>query len=398
MLIFQNPGLIDVIAATTLGISVKEGESPIGRFGTGVKFSIAAVLRGGGSVVIWRGLEAFRFASERVESRGEDFEVVTMNGQRLGFTTQLGRDWLPWMAFREMASNCRDEGGRYWLFSEDGQMQVGALPTPDLTTIVVEGLDEVWPDRGTILLEGEPLWENEHGRAFEGINEFAFYRGVRIFKLPRPSQFTYDVAGTLELTEDRTAKNFWQLEMRVEKLLGGCTDPKLLRRALTAGNMFWEHHMDVPAYGQPSPEFRAAARELTLGAETVATLPPKVVESARQSAAEDLQPGDSIRLDVPRQQMLERATSMLIAAGFDVDSFPVIVADTLGAGIHGLAVDGKILLSPLAFDKGTRELAATLLEEFAHLRSGHGDCTRPFQNWLFDQLLIRVERAAGAPF
>jgi hypothetical protein len=394
MLVFQNPGLIEIAAVTTMGISVKEGDSPIGRFGTGVKFSIAAILRGGGSIVIWRGLEAFHFATEREEVRGQSFEFVTMNGQRLGFTTQLGRDWLPWMAFRELASNCRDEGGRYW--HEAGNETVN--PADDQTTIVVLGLDPVWPDRGTILLEGEPLWENEHGRAFEGISEFAFYRGVRIYKLPRPSLFTYDVAGHLDLTEDRTAASFWTLEFRVEKLLGACTDPALIRRALTAGDQFWEHHMDVPSFGSPGEEFRAAARELTLGTETISSLPPKVVEAARQTAAQDLQPGDSIRLDAPRHAMLERATSMLIAAGFDVDSFPIIVAESLGAGIHGLACDGKILLAAAAFDKGTRELAATLLEEFAHLRSGHTDCTRPFQNWLFDQLLIRVERAAGQPF
>lgn len=395
MLIFQNPGLIEMAAVTTLGISVKEGDTPIGRFGTGVKFAIATVLREGGAITIWSGMQSFHFTTEREAVRGTEFEFVVMNGQRLGFTTMMGRDWLPWMAFRELASNCKDEAGRYWLTVADETVH----PLADHTTIVVHGMDQVWAERGTVLLEGAPLWENEHGQAFDGPSEFAFYRGVRIYKLPRPSRFTYNVTGhTLALTEDRTAANFWELEMAVEKIVGGCTDPKLLRLALTAGEHCWEHAMDIDAYGRPSPEFRAAARELALGTETVATMNPNAMQKARASAVADMTPGDAIRLDEVRQAMLVRALAMLTAAGFDIEAFPVIVTDTLGAGIMGLAQGGRIFLSLLPFEKGTREVAATLLEEFAHLRSGAADCTRTFQNWLFDQLLIRVERTAGQPF
>ena len=60
--------------------------------------------------------------------------------------------------------------------------------------------------------------------------------------------------------------------------------------------------------------------------------------------------------------------------------------------------EGRIFLSLLPFQKGTREVAATLLEEYAHLKSGASDCTRAFQNWLFDQLLVQAERIGGEPF
>lgn len=397
MLIFQNPGLIEIEAVTTLGVSVKDGESPIGRFGTGFKFAISTILRAGGSVVVWRGLEAFRFASETQEVRGRSFDFVTMNGQRLGFTTQLGRDWQKWMAFRELASNCRDEAGRYWLDESTGLP--GVKLGEDQTTIVVNGLDEIWPERGTILLEGEALWTSESGQAFAGSSDFAFYRGVRIFNLPRPSTFTYNVDGpVLELTEDRTAKNFWQLELAVEKIVGACPDPQQARQLLTGGERTWEHHMDIHNYGAPKEVFRAAARELALGSEAMPTMNPQAMRAARASAIQDMTPGDAIRLDEVKQAMLTRALAMLTAGGLDVDAFPLIVTDTLGTGIAGLAQDGKIFLSLIPFEKGTREVAATLLEEFAHLRSGAADCTRPFQNWLIDQLLIRLERAAGAPF
>jgi len=45
MLIFSNPGLIDIDAVTTLGVSVKQPGS-FGRFGTGLKFAVAEVRSG----------------------------------------------------------------------------------------------------------------------------------------------------------------------------------------------------------------------------------------------------------------------------------------------------------------------------------------------------------------
>jgi hypothetical protein len=399
MIVFQNAGLIDIAAVTTMGVSVKEAGS-IGFFGTGLKFSIATILRLGGTVTVWRGMEPHVFTTERTTIRGEDFDLVSMNGTPLGFTTQLGRTWLPWMAFRELASNCRDEGGRYWLFADDGQMDASALPLDGHTTITVdcEAIADVWPDRHTIMLESDPLHVTEAVEVHEGVSRFVYYRGVRVFQAPRPLAFTYNIRERLELTEDRTAKNWWDVELKLERGIGAIEDHATLRRMLTCGELFQEHHMNVPQYGQPGPAFREMARQLVLGPATEPRVSPAVAEAARATAIADMEEGDSIQLEPARARMLERATAMLEEGGFNVSGFPVIVCETLGAGIHGLAKDGKIFLSLLPFQKGTRELAATLLEEFAHLKSGEGDCTRGFQNWLFDQLLIQAERAAGEPF
>lgn len=392
MIVFQNPGLIDMAAVTTLGVSVK-GESSIGRFGTGVKFSIATILRNGGAVTIWRGTEAFNFTTEKTEIRGEEFELVCMNGHALGFTTQLGVDWEKWMAFREMASNCRDENGRY--FNSDGK---DWEPLEGHTTVVVAGLDDVWCDRHTIMLESHPVLENEILEVHEGVTPYVFYRGVRIAQPGRALSHTYNIKEAVELTEDRTAKNWWQVEQKIERAIGRIEDRAMLRRILTCGESFAEHHMDIPAYGHPGPVFRDVARELAMGGETVKNANPKAVAMARASVVQDMQEGDSIELTSVQEKMLEKATAMLVAAGYNIVEFPVIVLDTLGPNICGLAKDGKIFLSLMPFQKGTREVAATLLEEYAHLKSGEGDASIGFQNWLFDQLLIQAEKASGEPF
>ena len=391
MIVFQNPGLIDMAAVTTLGVSVKDGDGAIGYFGTGLKFAIATILRNGGKVAIYSGAERHEFAMDRDTIRGQEFDFVTMDGSRLGFTTQLGRNWKPWMAFRELASNCKDEGGCYWSGDEYD------CPA-DHTTIAVTGIDDVWAERRTIMLEGKPIVANEHVEVREGISQYVFYRGVRIHTAPRPSAFTYNILGSLELTEDRTAKYGFSVEQKIERGIGAIDDRPMLRKMMTCGQDFWEHHLDVPAYGLPSAAFREVARELAMGSETVKSANPKAVAMARASAIQDLQEGDSIDLDLVQTRMIAKASDMLHKAGFRVKDFPIIVCDTLGPNICGMAKDGKIFLSLLPFQKGTREVAATLLEEYSHLKSGEGDATLGFQNWLFDQLLVQAERAAGEPF
>lgn len=393
MIIFQNPGLIDVAAITTMGVSVKDGDGAIGYFGTGLKFAIATILRNECTVTIHRGMDAFAFTAEPIEIRGETFDRICMNGEPLGFTTMLGRNWEPWMAFRELASNCRDEDGSYWRGDQ-------AVVMDDHTTIVVSGkaIMDVWADRTTIMLEGDPVYFNDHVEVRDGVSQFVYYRGVRIFKAPRPMSRTYNVLTDLELTEDRTAKNWYEVEIAIERGIGGMDDRHMLRQILTCGEVYCEHHMDVPSYGSPQETFREVAREIGMGSATESNANPKAVAFARASAIKDMTPGDSVALEPVQSMMLEKAKRMLEAGGFHVSEFPLIVCDTLGPNIHGMAKDGNIYLSLLPFAKGTREVAATLLEEFAHLKSGQADCTRGFQNWLFDQLLVRSERAAGEPF
>lgn len=395
MLIFNNPGLIDIDAAVTLGVSVKDSDSPIGYFGTGLKFAIATILRNGGKVTIYRGRDAYRFEAEPTEMRGETFDLVTMNGQRLGWTTQLGRNWQPWMAFRELASNALDEGGRYVQAKSAENLCHSHMD--GCTNILVEGLDEVWPERGSIILETKPLAENDHVEVHAGTNLYVFYRGVRIYKAPRPLLLTYNIKETINLTEDRTATSYWACETPIERGIGKLEDEQLLRKILTCGELFGEHHMNVPSYGAPAEAFREAARKLTFGGEGT-NLNPAAAGAARASAIDDMQPGDGMQLSELQQSKLERARSMLVGAGFDLEAFPIICCDTLGPGIHGLAKDGKIFLAAAAFEKGTRELAATLFEEFAHIKSGCSDETRAFQNWLIDQILTQTETSQGQPF
>ena len=51
------------------------------------------------------------------------------------------------------------------------------------------------------------------------MSSFLFYRGVRVMKLDKPSQLTYDIQRKIELTEDRTIKYPWEAWNVVTKAL-----------------------------------------------------------------------------------------------------------------------------------------------------------------------------------
>lgn len=402
MIVFTNPGIIDIDAAFTMGVNVKEGETPIGHFGTGLKFAIATILRLGGTICIWRGAdECVKLSSQTKSIRGKDFGIVTATFHypdgpgdpvMLGFTTQLGKGWEPWMAFRELACNALDEGGRY--YSAMGEV----LPTDDTTTIIVTGagIPEAYQQRDGVLAEGPPIYADERFEVRPGASPYIYYRGVRVAKLPNSTTHHYNLLNGIRLTEDRTAASIWEVGYELGRALSQCTDSKILERALTCGDNFFEHALNMPdSTEMHSAAFKAVAAELRENMSHGFTANPSAFRVAEEHRMANLGPEQGITLSAVDQEKLDRAIRVLKSAGYPVDEYPITVVPDLGAGMYGRAAEGRIFLSRIPFDKGTKEVASTLLEEWAHLHTGHKDMTRGLQTWLFDQVLCQMETALG---
>jgi hypothetical protein len=391
MIIFRNRGLIDLTAVRTLGVSVKE-EGAIGYFGTGLKFAIATILRGGGSVSIHRGKQEHRFATADKSVRGKEFQVVTMDGQELGFTTTLGRDWQPWMAFRELACNAIDEGGRYYA----ERNEVGEI-AEDETVIVIqsEEIEDAYYARSEILLETPAIYANDYIEIRPGRSQHLYYRGVRVHRFGYPTAHTYNLLRKVDLTEDRTLKYWWEADDHIMHGLAQCDRDDLLTTALTCGDGYHEHELAFSERHKPSPAFLRVAAGLRGRMDNIKDANPAAMKLARLLSLSDLGPSESVALHPLEQERFDRARSFLNAAGYDLDRYPITIVDDLGDGIHGLAKEGRIFMAKAAFQKGTKEVAATLFEEFVHLRTGYGDETRQLQTWLMDELLSHAEKNAG---
>lgn len=398
MIVFENLGEIDVRSISTFGVSVKEGDNPIGFFGTGLKYAIAVLLRTSHEVTIFSGLTEVRFALSKEQVRGQEFQFVTMQiddaqPYPIGFTTELGKQWELWMAYREIACNCKDEKGSGNYAHDAPRPESGA------TKIMVSGdaFESVFDQRHLYILADSPQQtigmteiRNRPGRDL-------FYRGVRVMQLPKAAKYTYNLNAKLALTEDRTVRNSWDIGSRIAQAVLQSTDDRFIREVVTATDDWFEGSLDFHGWGiSASPEFLS-----TVG-ESLADRMSKVNASAmrvwQEATKQTVAP---LEVGLTRVQLLSlnRALDFTTKIGFPIrDAYPIKIAESLGDGTLGLAKDGVIYIAEKVFHAGgTKMLASTLIEEFVHLRHGYGDMTRDLQNFLLDHLVSIGEELVGEP-
>jgi hypothetical protein len=396
--VFENPGEIDTAAIRTFGVSVKEGDNPIGFFGTGLKYALAILLRSGHSVTVQSGASKHKFALKDVTIRGQDFQIVTMDRQELGFTTQVGKTWELWMAYRELHCNCKDEGGTIFVADKPNQLP---KPAPGMTRVIVGGDDfrKEHNRRSSFLVVGEPWLKLENCEVHEGESRGVFYRGVLVHRFPRSevSRFTYNVTGHVDLTEDRTAKHPFMFPHMIASSILSADDEHFLNDVLALDNKYYEHHFDFidNAYGaKPADPFLKTVEKLTQHAAGRTSLSAQNVY--KKAKRLELSPAQTVLVGV-ESEILTKAVSFCRNLGFPVDEYPIVVTDALGPNILGMAENSRIYISRLAFMQGTKRVAGTMIEEFIHLRYKYEDETYSMQNFILDRLVSLGEQMQGVP-
>lgn len=385
---FTNDGLIDMRAVTTFGVSSKESATPIGYFGTGLKYAIAVFLRLGCEITIYRGLERFDFGVERQTIRVDDFDVVTMNGEARAYTTELGKNWEAWQAFRELWCNALDEpnGDVYPIASE---------PTEDTTTVVVTGVAavECYHTRDSILLMGSP-----HG-LYDGVevsmksSKHMYFRNVRVGELSKPAMFTWNVVGHgMTLTEDRTLKNpHYFGAVYVRDAITKCDDPYLVEQIIYAKSDTFEGSIDFTD-ADPGLVLKRLMEEARWARIDNKTL----VQMMRKHTQKEFKPRQ-VDVDENTRKILERALALL-ETGLNIRvEYKIVVTDELEDHILGLAKDNTIYITHRAVMMGTKTVAGTIYEEWIHLHHGLHDESRALQNFLVDAVVTAAEKVVGDP-
>lgn len=387
---FRNEGLIELAAVTTMGISVKEGDSAIGQFGTGLKYAIAIILRLGGCISIYRGKEQFVFDKITTQVRGEDFDIITMNGVELGFTTHYGFQWKMWMAFREIYSNMLDEKGE--VFLED-------LPelTDDSTIIEVSYSPEFmdcYRNRSDYFITTKPLHVNSFADIHPGASNHVYYRGIRAHELEKTSKFTYNIQTKMDLTEDRTIQHSHWLKDHAARSIFGIEDPSLLRKLIVNVDDSFESIFPYKMWiSETETNFIDFMKNLKKQSQL-----HNATKNARDAYFEMTKTNDKYSdwtLDEIEKDILEEALIICEALKFStIRNSEIVFKENLGTGVLGKAEEGIIYLSKAAFiDGGATKVAGTLIEEHAHITQGYSDCSRALQNWLVDQLAWAGVRA-----
>lgn len=260
-IVFKTKGLINLTSLTTFGINAKPTtKNPIGYFGTGLKYAIAILCRNPeDKVTLYRGKVAYTITSKKRSFRGRGFDFVTMESKHdsieLPFTTELGKGWEMWQAFRELESNTRDENGVTYATENPVKGEAGH------TKIVVENdeFTQSYVDRDSIFLDTEQLTIIKEGYpvdVFDQPSSYLYYRGMRVMKLKHPSTFTYNIQANCTLTEDRTLAYSWDADYWVRYLVMNNKDESFIKRILDETKSTYENSLDWATMEiEPTKEF-----------------------------------------------------------------------------------------------------------------------------------------------
>lgn len=382
---FMNNGDFDIRAMMTMGVSAKDNDEAIGYFGTGFKYAVAIVLRLGGTIKISTVSGVYEFKAKSEEIRGKKFGVVYVNDQPAGFTTRMGINWGPWMAFRELYCNAKDEGGDISDKINSGYETIIEVNCQDIYSAYTSQKD--------YFITGEPVFSTDQVDVYKGGKPFIYYRGVAVRNSIDNQMFSYNIKSAVELTEDRTAKHDFQLFWPIQRTWqNNCDDKAMLRKVLSDG----DHGEAAIGF---DPDWNASPAFLEVCGELMKT-DNGVCESARVVASKV----EAVRGDWPefertavQQKMLDKAISHLAKIDIQISMFPVKTVHGLGGGVMGRALDGVIYLSEIPFQMGAKQLASTLMEEWVHNKLGCADFDRKMQSWLFDKILSLSEDINGEP-
>lgn len=386
MISFENKGILDLDALRAFGVNVKGNDSAIGHFGTGLKYAIAITQRLGLNINLYLDGRHYTFHTREKVIRGKPFDFIIMNHpdgseEQLGFTTELGKDWEKWMAFRELYCNAKDEGGG-----------IGSSLSPGGNTIItVEGMDDIYYEFGKYFIDDEPVARTQNVDIHAGPTEFIFYRGIRVLKLKYPSRFKYNIKVKMPLTEDRTIATAFLISDEIAISIARCKNKQVVHDAVTASEQTFEGELDYPRYTKPSNEFMDVM--CPLRNDHSGRVNPDAIELYRRAANISLEDEKTIDADESQRRMIDKGLGILSAAGYEI-SEEIRVVETLGKDVLAGYKSGIIYISTEAFERGMLSILMALFEEHMH-NKGYKDYSRQYQNMLLQKLMVCLARQAG---
>jgi hypothetical protein len=374
---FGNPGLIDTRVWSTFGVSAKVGDNPIGQFGTGLKYAIAVLVREGRHISIKRGDEDFVFASEKAEIRGEEFNQIMCNGEPMPYTTHLGYKWELWQAYRELYSNCIDEGG---CIGDSGD------------TVISAEIGDV--DHHEVFLETSNrriVASSAYCDIYAGASPWIYNKGIRAGECRKPSLFTYNIK-IADLTEDRTFKYTYDVHKGISHTVLDSDSDDLLYPFIMQSKNNYEADIDF-SYAGNEPSQRILDIVSQYRRDDV-----YLQESIFSAAVKRLgaEPIKYFEPDDYQSSVITKAKDFCEKIGYPI-KYPIYVSDTLGANKLAIAdrKSNSIYLSDTVITQGSKQVAATLIEENLHLAKLLDDCTYGMQTYLFDQIVTMGEKLTG---
>jgi hypothetical protein len=381
---FWTPGKIDPVSWSVMGVNAKpDSDNPIGYFGTGLKMAISTLIRTGHEVHVVAEGEEYNFTTQKGEFRGKEFNFCYCNGDKLPFTTELGKNWVGWMAYRELVSNTMDEKGEFG--PEEGRLEGSTI------TVTGPEIHECWENHADYFCTTKPL---ETVESWDGNVEFhkgsgiIFYKGVRVGQA-KDSAYNYNILSDMELTEDRTIKDRSSAICKISRCAAKLTTPSIIRKLFTNKDGF-EQYLSFDYY----PLGDAVMTEITeiWNKDPHALLQCVVGRFKKQRPESGF---EEVEMNVMQKGMLARALDFLEQAGYPVTA-EIKLIENENQNIVAFVYKDIIHLTSRAFDKGLYDLVQTMMEEHFHTL-GYSDESRGFEKFLMDQLITQTNKHIQYP-
>lgn len=423
----ESKGIIDQNAFILLGASTKrEDGTKIGFFGSGLKYSIAFLLRKQIEFRVFAEYREIKFNTKPTAFREKSFDVICINEQETSMTTEMGIDWEPWFVLREIYCNALDEGeSAISTVNEDEVLPIEdktvfyILVTPEFRAILNDWKLYFSERRKDILHQ-----DKDGSRIFAGGDKLIVYRkGIRcLFGDNQKCLFNYDLQW-VEINESRTIKSEWSFKWDLCRRLQQMKNHNVIAQILNGVNDVWEKGL---GWDCSTDEYSEAWLEVINNKTLVPyenagfwdeylkkdpmdyiIIPGTLVKGLKTRFAEKVRVIGDVdgvsgtgefklipSLSKRQQSLLDDSVDFLKGAGYEVQ-YPIKVVDFTAKDLLGQAKDKTILLSVKLFEKGRRELVAGIIEEQEHLVTGFSDETRAFQNHFINKYISALEDKTG---
>ncbi len=356
MIIFKNPGVFDLSGAKTFGLTTKD-ETQRGRFGTGCKYAFAVICALGGEITILTDGKKHIISGAEETFREKTFTRVMLDDEPLAYTTELGRDWEPWMAFRELYANALDEGGSLERVEEIPESVEGTVICVDLNQFeaIYFSIEEHF------IADETPIWKNDGLEIYQGKSAFVFYRGFAVMKLRTPAAFRYNILSYITLTEDRTARYDFQVKAAIALGATACEDYDIARAITDQSNEF-EAKLDfVDDGGDPVDAFIGAAASNGTNCNPTAAALVAAKAPNDPNLASIMVPG------TPGVDELNGALRVLRQLLEDFTDVKWVLAPDVPMSKEYLVRDNAIFISDRVFNDA-KEMKKAVLEGYSELR------------------------------
>jgi hypothetical protein len=414
----QSAGEIEIEAFTLIGASSKRNdETKIGYFGSGLKYSIASMLRNNIDFKIFQGENEIKFDVVEKTFRNEIYNAISVNGQETSMTTTMGgSDWdIAFAPIREIYSNALDEDENVNLIDTDEL--IGKSETTTIYIEKTEGVRHFFENFMDYFCDKNPnvITSNNYCTVYPKTMDGTlrlFRKGILCsHDSEKQSLFSYN-SEHFSINESRVLSDNYSAKINIARGLKMTENKNLITdliNGLKGGNAgYFEHELDFSTYVMFSNVWHEIVKDKKF-------VPAEILMFCKEYDLKD-------RIILPKNLLLalfkqfegldvlgmsenhssagyvleENASEALtdkiidaltvlretkyISRLSDIDiKFAVFFDDD----ILGLAEKGKIILSTKLIDEDIPYIAKIIIEENEHNRSGFGDKTRSFQNHLF---------------